>query len=180
MASLLSSLVNAQITASMVVGLHGEHLGTDGTSKSLGGQEDFELLMFFRKRSNIVLTTGKTARAENYRLPSTVSLAVLTRLGRNSLPPALQVPEVLLLGSEGEISPATAIKQLSKGSLGPVHIEFGPSALLETLAVLNEVRTFISSEHKTGGPRFAVNHQLRVVSGFRYGKLYVTEVSGRA
>jgi len=105
---------------------------------------------------------------------------VLSRLGKGSLPSSLQVPEVLVLGSDGDIGPADAIDQLSRADRKPIHIEFGPSALLEVLAAPNGVRTFISSEYETGGSNFAALHQLTPIDSFRFGNLYVTEVSGRA
>lgn len=179
MPNFLSSIGESAITASMVVDEAGSHVGQDGTSKSLGGKSDFELLMFFRKRAGTVLTTGLTARTENYRLPSSSSLAVLTRSTAETLPKELQVDKVCLIGHETAVTPAESVQQLMTSSPTPIHIEFGPTALIETLRSRSDVRAFISSEHESGAAAFISRWSLFKVATFRFKNLYVTEVSGR-
>ena len=110
MPELLSLIGDPLITASMVVDGAGSHIGPDGTSKSLGGESDFELLMLFRKRAGTVLTTGLTARSENYRLPSSSALAILTRSAIETLPKDLQVEQVRLIGNETSLTPDEAVQ----------------------------------------------------------------------
>jgi hypothetical protein len=179
MPDFLSSLSKTTMTASMVVDEAGSHIGPDGTSKSLGGESDFELLMFFRKRAGTVLTTGLTARSENYRLPSSSSLAILTRSTAETLPEQLRVEHVRLIGGETALTPSESVQQLMTSSPTPIHIEFGPTALIETLRSRNDVRAFISSEYESGAVAFISRWNLFQVGAFRFKNLYVTEVSGR-
>jgi hypothetical protein len=179
MPDFLSFISDVPITASMVVDETGSHIGPDGTSKSLGGESDLELLMLFRKRSGTVLTTGLTARSENYRLPSSSSLAILTRSIAQTLPKQLQVAQVRLIGVEPKVTPAESVQQLMTSSPTPIHIEFGPTALIETLRSRTDVRAFISSEYELGAPAFIAKWNLFQVGAFRFKNLYVTEVSGR-
>ena len=179
MPEVLSLIGDAPITASMVVDEAGSHIGPDGTSKSLGGESDFELLMLFRKRAGTFLTTGLTARSENYRLPSSATLAILTRSNRETLPEQLQVGQVRLIGNETALTPAESVQQLMTSSPTPLHIEFGPTALTETLRSRTDVRAFISSEYESGAAAFISKWNLVQVGAFRFKNLYVTEVSGR-
>jgi len=180
MADFLSSIGEAAITASLVVDAEGSHIGSDGTSKSLGGEADFRFLMEFRKRSSTVLTTGKTARLENYRVPASASLVVLTRSGIDSLPRALRVEAVRLIGDKRAISATEAVEELLTAGNLPIHLEFGPKTLTETLRTRTDVRAFISSEFESGAANFIAMNELRKVNDFRFQNLYVTEVSGRA
>ena len=180
MTDLLSSIGDVAITASLVVDAEGSHIGPDGTSKSLGGEADFRFLMEFRKRSSTVLTTGKTARLENYRVPTSASLLVLTRSGSDSLPQALRVEAVRLIGDKHAISATEAVEELLTAGKLPIHIEFGPNTLTEILRTRNDVRAFISSEFESGAANFIAMNELINVNNFRFQNLYVTEVSGRA
>jgi hypothetical protein len=179
MPEVLNLIGDPLITASMVVDEAGSHIGPDGTSKTLGGESDFELLMFFRKRAGTVLTTGLTARSENYRLPSSAALAILTRSSIETLPEQLQDDQVRLIGNERVLSPAEWVQQLMTSSPTPIHIEFGPTALTATLRSRTDVRAFISSEYESGAAAFISKWNLFQVGAFRFKNLYVTEVSGR-
>jgi len=179
MPDFLDSIDNAPITASLVVDEVGSHIGPDGTSKSLGGESDFELLMLFRKRAGTVLTTGLTARTENYRLPSSALLVILTRSSAEKLPKQLQDKQVRLIGNETALTPAESVQELVTSSPTPIHIEFGPTALIETLRSRSDVRAFVSSEYETGAVAFMSKWNLYPVGAFRFKNLYVTEVSGR-
>ena len=179
MPDFISLIGDSTITASMVVDEAGSHIGPDGTSKSLGGESDFELLMLFRKRAGTVLTTGLTARSENYRLPSSSALAILTRSAIETLPKPLQVQQVRVLGKETPLTPDEAVQELITSGQTPIHIEFGPNALRETLRSRTDVRAFISSEYESGATTFISKWNLFQVGTFRFKDLYVTEVSGR-
>ena len=179
MPEVLSLIGDTLITASMVVDDAGSHTGPDGTSKSLGGESDFELLMFFRKRAGTVVTTGLTARSENYRMPSSSALAILTRSSIETLPEQLRVEQVRLIGNDIILTPDEAIQELMTSSPTPIHIEFGPTALSETLRSRTDVRAFISSEFPAGAATFISKWDLLQVGTFRFKNLYVTEVSGR-
>jgi hypothetical protein len=54
-------------------------LGPDGTSKSLGGQADFDWFVSVRRRAEVVLTSGKSYVDETYRAPVNAELAVFSR-----------------------------------------------------------------------------------------------------
>ena len=51
----------------------------DGKSLNLGGGHDRQLLTWLRRRSQMIVTTGKTAELENYKQPSKPLVLITTR-----------------------------------------------------------------------------------------------------
>ncbi|MDG2497085.1 MAG: hypothetical protein P8M68_02750 [Aquiluna sp.] len=168
------------ITASLVVDSEGNHIGPDGTSKSLGGPLDLELLLAFRKAAGAVLTTGKTARMENYRMPSSAALFVLSRQDRDSLPLAIRSESAKLIGSGTSSGLESAFKDIEQQGYSKIHVEFGPTTLVEMAKSQQKVRIFVSSDSESGAQHFADKHNLRTLHAIKVDYLYVTEVSGRA
>ena len=168
------------LTASLVLGQDGNHVDVNGTSKLLGGPADLELLKYFRSRSSWVLTTGATARAERYRIPSKAKLAVLSRQGELALPETLDASEVTVLGSDFPMSIASAISHLENLNPGGIHLEFGPRTLLTALAEIDRLQIILSSEHETGASNFADANNLVLGKSQVVDQLFISQVTGRA
>ena len=168
------------LTASLVLGQDGNHVDVNGTSKLLGGPADLELLKYFRSRSSWVLTTGATARAERYRIPSKAKLAVLSRQGELALPETLDASEVTVLGSDFPMSIASAISHLENLDPGGIHLEFGPQTLLTAHAEIDRLQILLSSEHETGASNFAEANNLVLGKSQVVDQLFISQVTGRA
>ena len=168
------------LTASLVLGQDGNHVDVNGTSKLLGGPADLELLKYFRSRSSWVLTTGATARAERYRIPSKAKLAVLSRQGELALPETLDASEVNVLGSDFPMSIASAILHLENLDPGGIHLEFGPQTLLTAHAEIDRLQIILSSEHETGASNFADANNLVLGKSQVVDQLFISQVTGRA
>lgn len=168
------------LTASLVLGQDGNHVDVNGTSKLLGGTTDLELLKFFRSRSSWVLTTGATARAERYRIPSKAKLAILSRQGELALPETLDASEVTLLGSDFPVSIASAIEHLENLIPGHIHLEFGPQTLLAALTEIDRLQIILSSEFETGARNFAEANNLVLGKPEVVDQLFISQVTGRA
>jgi len=168
------------LTASLVLGQDGNHVDVNGTSKLLGGPADLELLKYFRSRSSWVLTTGATARAERYRIPSKAKLAVLSRQGELALPETLDASEVTVLGSDFPMSIASAILHLENLDPGGIHLEFGPQTLLTAHAEIDRLQIILSSEHETGASNFAEANNLVLGKSQVVDQLFISQVTGRA
>ena len=168
------------LTASLVLGQDGNHVDVNGTSKLLGGPADLELLKYFRSRSSWVLTTGATARAERYRIPSKAKLAVLSRQGELALPESLDASEVTVLGSDFPMSIASAISHLENLDPGGIHLEFGPQTLLTAHAEIDRLQIILSSEYETGASNFAEANNLVLGKSQVVDQLFISQVTGRA
>ena len=81
--------------ASLVVDSHGKTVGSDGTSKTVGNQTDLQLLIALRSKASLIVTTGKTARNEQYKASRFAPIAFITR-EEHSL---ASIPAVTLQGS---------------------------------------------------------------------------------
>ena len=168
------------LTASLVLGQDGNHVDVNGTSKLLGGPADLELLKYFRSRSSWVLTTGATARAERYRIPSKAKLAVLSRQAELALPETLDASEVTVLGSDFPMSIASAISHLENLDPGGIHLEFGPRTLLTAHAEIDRLQIILSSEYETGASNFAEANNLVLGKSQVVDQLFISQVTGRA
>lgn len=65
--------------ATIALNENGDHIGVDGTSKSLSNEADLKLLISLRGLADIFVTTGLTARTENYRSSRLGPIAFITR-----------------------------------------------------------------------------------------------------
>jgi riboflavin biosynthesis pyrimidine reductase len=66
-------------SASLVIGTRGETQGDDGTSKPLSNPFDLSILLALRSKADLIVTTGETARAEEYRTSRFAPIAVISR-----------------------------------------------------------------------------------------------------
>ena len=66
------------VRLNMIVGPNGEFVDDSGSSRGLSNELDRKLIGHLRRRSDVVVTGGNTARAEQYRVPSHCALAVIS------------------------------------------------------------------------------------------------------
>ena len=165
-----------EVTASLVVGPSGEHSGPDGSSAGLGNLTDRQLLIFLRTRAEIVLTSGLTARMENYRMPKSADLAIFTkgpayRIHEDSARELIHIPH-------GIIDFAQAVEHLRQRGYRRIHTEFGPTGFL-SLATLPTVTAIISSQHFEGIVEFCRIHDVDQLGVVQLEDLYIARVVQR-
>lgn len=117
-------------TASLVVAKN-EFSGSDGNSNDLSWPEDRSFLSALRRNSQMVVTTGKTARAEGLRKPKTARLAIITNskdLSGSNLD--LNDSELTILS--GQDYPWEYLDMLRAGGQNKLQVEFGPSTMEQT------------------------------------------------
>lgn len=97
-----------------------------GSSRGISNELDRDRLLLLRALSDVVVTDGETARRENYRIPSTTDLAVITKLGYQ--PPASTSEHRYI---ELKLNPSEAIESLLKRGYQRILLEVGPNILLQ-------------------------------------------------
>jgi hypothetical protein len=109
-------------------------VGQDGNSKGIGNQVDLQLLMALRSKTDVICTTGRTARAESYKASRFAPLAFLTKSSES----LSQIPAVVEPGSHENIfiEPSTDIDPFiwantvfNNMGLKSILFEGGPSSL---------------------------------------------------
>jgi riboflavin biosynthesis pyrimidine reductase len=165
------------VTASLVVSKAGLSINELGNSKGLGNSTDLQLLKWFRGRSQIVLTSGKTAAAEEYRYPSSAELAILSRSDRKYVYLENDLNRVRFLGDQKSYT--SAVEALHSQGFERIHTEFGESGFFE-LVQSGIADGFVSSADASGITRFLESAQLTELSRHFFGAdLVVCRVSGR-
>lgn len=162
-------LAGSKITASLVVDSAGETQDKQGGSKLLGGPTDLLWLRALRRNANLVVTSGKTYRAEKYRMPKSANLAVFSR-SRLSPPEELDNPQRFI--ELGEVPSIPQVVQTLAKDYSRIHLELGPSTLIPTCKEL-ELGIWISSLEPTGVTAFCDKHQLSVVHEIRAKDLVI-------
>jgi hypothetical protein len=120
--------------ASIVLDVHGNHFGADGTSKSISNNLDFKLLMALRAKCDVIVTTGKTARLESYKASRFAPIAIISRQSNPKIGiPAFSEPgafESILLESSGvDLDFHHLGEQLRSLGFNRFLFEGGPSTL---------------------------------------------------
>lgn len=124
--------------ASLVVDSNGNTVGSDGTSKTVGNQTDLQLLIALRSKTSLIVTTGKTARSEQYKASRFAPIAFITRdQGSLASIPAVDSPgnfENIFLTSSKPLPDAFSDfdSEVSKAGFSSILFEGG----LETVAAL--------------------------------------------
>jgi len=156
-----SQLNLGPITATLVVGADGEHVGQDGTSRSLGGPFDFEWFVSVRRRAEVILTSGRTYLDEAYVVPANAKLAVFSRRLRE----ADLAPGVIHISERQASTFRDAVNHLLSLGFERIHCEFGPTGFLG-LTSESMVEAYLSSETIGGIERFTAKHgvEFEVVS----------------
>lgn len=118
------------VRLNMIVGANGEFVDVNGSSRGLSNELDRKLIGHLRRRSDVVVTGGNTARTEQYRVPSHCSLAVIS----NSF--TLDEERFIRL-----TDPETAIETLRADGFRRILLETGP-ALSKYFLESNQVDEF--------------------------------------
>jgi riboflavin biosynthesis pyrimidine reductase len=105
----------------------GEFVDSSGSSKDLGGQVDKLWLGALRSGVDVVLTSGRTFRAEQYRMPKRADLAVLSRLSVDQSNLVLSEGQSVIEFTDSDY--AKAAVELANNGLKRIHIEFGPTGI---------------------------------------------------
>ena len=174
-ANVLDALVSGvRISASLVVSEAGDFSGEEGSSKTLSSAADTLWLSALRRNSQIVLTSGMTFRIEQYRMPKTADLAVLTRseLDLSGLAPRPEQRTHLLQSSTSFESSVADVQSLGYER---VHIEFGPTGIAALLRSGLAFTLFLSGPSTNSIERAAERlgakvTQLGVVDGLHLAK----------
>ena len=174
---LLEAIANASVTTSFVVDSFGSAVNEEGNSKGLGNETDLELLRTLRANSEVVLTSGLTARAENYRMPRHADLAIFTAKGVQQLdlkPRAGQQLQILsppLVNTYQEALSAIQRRYLN------VHLEFGTRG---AVALRQSIDLFVISGKEQLGIELATKQlELNTAATFELPELFITLGLGR-
>jgi hypothetical protein len=174
---LLDQIVKATITCSFVVGDKGQVMSASGDSKGLGNPADLELLKTLRANCEIVLTSGLTARVENYRMPKHADLAIFTKHGVSNLGLKPKAGQKLQLLTPPLVKSYFEALLALKTKYEAIHVEFGPTG---AMAVRNQVDLFVvSSIHEQGAAAFLEALDLSPLTSFLTEDLFITTAVGR-
>lgn len=177
-ASLLNQIAKAKITCSFVVGEQGEIAKADGSSKGLGNETDLELLKTLRANAEVVLTSGLTARVEDYRMPRHADLAIFTSQGVAGLNLKPRAGQKLQLLTPPVV---TSYKQSLEALLSRydyVHVEFGPRGVKQ---LVSDIDLFVISSRFAGSARlFCEELSVQPIEDFELPDLFITLAVGRA
>ena len=169
-----SFIAAGDITASLVVDERGNTKNGSGNSKGLGNQTDLNFLLWLRARSQIVLTSGITAEAEDYAYPSSAELAILTRSNRTYPRLADSLNRVRFISAA---SFAEAIASLQSEGLVRIHTEFGETGFLSLVG--DNIDCFLSSREQAGIEHFLRRTGLQALETFDLSDLQIARVAGR-
>ncbi len=139
------------VTASLVCDEQGRTVSPLGSSKGLGNATDLELLIALRRQANVILTSGATFRADEYRFPRSADLAVLSRQSVDIEVPAGRKFHLIASGF-GE-----AIDELLNRQYGRIHVEYGLAGITEVVAKGLLDALFLSSKSRDGVQRLSKN-----------------------
>lgn len=125
----LRGLFAGVYTTGSLVFRDGNLWDNDGSSEQITWPEDRLVLSALRRNSEVVLTSGKTARAEKLRMPKTAKLAIASRTNDLTGTNLETNENLLLLGELSSLKSAVEILR-SKGFTS-IQVEFGPTGMRE-------------------------------------------------
>ena len=169
-----SALGAGAITASLVVDHHGSAQGELGNSGGIGNETDRQLLLWFRSNAEVVLTSGATAIAEDYKMPSSCDLANLTRQPKGNFSIDPRDRKLMILQCDF----TQGLSKLQELRYRRIHTEFGPTGFIE-LSRRSEVDCYLSSKSADGVDQFVSKHELAIEKWFDLPDLFIAKVAGR-
>lgn len=168
----------AHVTTSFVVDERGSSVGKSGNSAGLGNKTDLALLRYIRSQSEIVLTSGRTARADQISMPKTADLAIFTSVGIETLNLAPSEDQALvLIGPEQASDYPAALEHLKLLGYLNIQVEFGESGLASVLSRIQ--LCVISSRMPAGVELFMHRHGIAKTAYFVLDDLVIAVGSGR-
>ena len=174
---LLSAINASSITSSFVVDDTGSFVNDAGNSRGIGNESDLELLKALRAKSEVVLTSGLTARAEGYKMPRHADLAIFTARGVAQLGLKPKAGQKLQILSPPLVASYLDSLQALKTQYQSIHVEFGPRG---AMAVSSEIDMFVlSSKTQAGIDIFVERLDLVPTASFELPDLSITLAVGR-
>lgn len=79
LAALVAESFDSALVHSIALDSAGNFYGEDQSSKSISDASDYEWLMFLRSKVDLIVTSGKTFRAESYRQSRFCPIVVISR-----------------------------------------------------------------------------------------------------
>ena len=132
------------ITASLVADEFGGTVSSLGNSKGIGNDTDLALLIALRRQSEVILTSGKTFRCDQYKFPRSADLAVLTTQNLEIEAPAGQRLTLLRIGY------TSSIRELKNAGYSRIHIEYGVTGITKLVEESQLDALVLSSQSITG------------------------------
>lgn len=177
-AELLEQISNASITTSFVVDGNGNFVNDQGTSRGLGNKTDLALLGVLRRNSEVVLTSGLTARNDGYVMPKTADLAIFTVQGVADLHLQEKPGQRFhLIGPPKANSYLEALDETVKLGYQKIQLEFGPKGLN---ALRDQIDLIVLSGIEARGVRkFAEANNLEISETYNLPDLVIALVFGR-
>lgn len=177
-AELLEHISNVSITTSFVVDANGNFVNDQGTSRGIGNKTDLALLGLLRRNSEVVLTSGLTARNDAYVMPKTADLAIFTVQGVSGLHLQEKPGQRLhLIGPSTANSYSEALDATAKLGYQKIHLEFGPKGLS---ALLDQIDLIVlSAVEDRGVKKFAEANHLEISKTYALPDLAIALVFGR-
>ena len=145
------------ITASLVSDQHGSTVSSDGSSAGLGNETDLSLLVALRRQSQVILTSGKTFRSDQYKFPKHADLAVLTNHELDIAAPTGQKLIVSNLGYQQTLT------DLILSGYKRVHVEYGITGIRALLEAKALDALLLSSRDKSGVLALALELQVEPI-----------------
>jgi len=145
------------ITASLVSDQHGNTVSTEGSSAGLGNSTDLSLLVALRRQSEVILTSGKTFRADRYKFPKHADLAVLTN---QELDISVPDGQKLILSHQGY---QQALMDLRSKGYKRVHVEYGITGIRALVEANALDALLLSSRDKPGVINLAMDLKLEPI-----------------
>lgn len=132
------------VTASLVADEFGSTVSSQGNSKGIGNDTDLALLIALRRQSEVILTSGKTFRCDQYKFPRSADLAVLTTQNLEIEAPAGQRLTLLRNGY------TSSIRELKNAGYSRIHIEYGVTGISKLVEESQLDALVLSSQSITG------------------------------
>lgn len=160
--------------ATLVLDKLGKTTGIDNTSKSISNEEDLLLLRTLRSNSDLIVTTGATARLENYRASKFAPIAFVT----NHPESLRKIPAIADPGPCGNFFLSSAasdfnwlVEEVAARGFGKPLFEGGVRSLNQLIDCGAPMEIFISVTE----PRMRTP-QIMELAGLRLGRLDIFSI----